>query len=257
MKRPIYRDVFVLSAFEKFIAELFLIVVPILVAINLTLIYLIHSSYQNVRRSTAHLYSTMYAPHYIKISIPREDMVGKYVKPNFSLCIRNEPEVEYHMIFEKQKLDYDHLFELTKQIATEIPEIRSEENFIKLIVETAIAETFGGLFFDTTNQGGLGLTQVNYQTAKDLLLLLSKTKPNIHEKVMTYFKTNLSLKENLIHNLSFNIAMCISYYYFNVGDSLYSHINSLDKRANLWKTIYNTPLGKGTPELYIQRVKEF
>lgn len=157
--------------------------------------------------------------------------------------------------FDNQKFSYDYLYKLVQKIIKQLPEINSSPNLIKLIVETAIVETNGGLFLTSTSKGGLGLTQINFKTAQ---FLQEKLKDTTYYIFMEKFRDkDLSLRENLIYNIGYNIAMCINYYFLLKKEDVYTQIDTLDKRAYLWKQVYNTESGIGSTEIFIKRVKSF
>lgn len=161
------------------------------------------------------------------------------------------------MIYRKQRMSYKKLYSIVENILIDIPELKPTEDFIKLIVETIIAESDGGWYFDIKKFGGLGIAQFNYKTAEYLLSILKSRKEEIYDTLESYRKEELTLRENLIHNINFNVAMCAVYYYHRRGKQLYKEIGTIDKRANLWKRVYNTEEGIGTPELYKQRVNMY
>lgn len=171
--------------------------------------------------------------------------------------IKEKSKPSYIIINSKESIPYKELYNHVKKIISQLPEIQDKENLIKLIVETAIVETCGGKYYDVTNQGGLGITQINIESARKLLEFLSKEKPQLYDIVESYRDKSLSFRENLINNLTYNLALCILYYYWNEGKYLYKQINSLRDRAFLWKRTYNTVKGKGTPYAYIQRVQYY
>ena len=156
--------------------------------------------------------------------------------------------------FTRKKLSYEEMSEIAKDVVEQLPKIKSTPEVIKLLTETAITESDGGYYINTKGMGGLGITQVNYETAKYLLTKLKDSDIRVLDRLKD---DSLSLKENLTYNLHFNMAMCALYYYHRKSNRIYRRIKSIDGRANLWKEVYNTSEGSGTPDTYKNRVRSY
>lgn len=237
-----------------------------LILANIALFTLLYFTGKDLRSQYASFFATSNTPTFYPLGVDSDqfdDPVGRYVQAPYGIHIRDELnkkeciESDRQLLHEKQSLDYDYLYDTAKKVVDRIPEIKSKHSVVQLIVETAIAETHGGLNFDAKNYGGLGITQMNYNTVQEMLANLSKTKPHIHKAIELFRDENLSLRENIIYNLDYNMALCIGYYYYRKGDNLYNLVNTKHDRANLWKEAYNTYLGKGTPEIYKARVTKY
>lgn len=179
-----------------------------------------------------------------------------FTLPNYYQNIQETEKIPL-LKYDKSKLSYEELYKMVEDIVFSLPKIRNTDNFIKLVVETAIVESDGGYYFDIKNKGGLGITQVNYKSAKEVLKLLKKYHTPILESVDMYRDDNLSLKENLIHNVHFNLAMCVAFYYVKKGDRIYQLVSSEYDRARVWKKVYNTHEGVGTTRQYLKRVRNY
>lgn len=221
---------------------------------TLTLAILFHNTNRNLNRlHTA--YIRLLTPYYICMGSECHKPVKTPQKEE--LCLITEDDYKQSqsskLHYEGSRLSYQEMSDIASQVIAKLPSIKSTPEVVKLITETAIAESDGGYFINTKGVGGLGITQVNYKTAKYLLSCLDENDL----AVLNQFRDDsLSLKDNLIHNLYFNMAMCALYYYHRKSDQIY-HAKSIQDRASLWKEAYNTSEGKGTPSLYIKRVRSY
>jgi hypothetical protein len=69
---------------------------------------------------------------------------------------------------------------------------------------------------------------------------------------------NYPLKDNLISNVPFCIALISQYYLQRTKNSLsQKQLGTIAKRAQIWNIVYNTAAGSGTPSIYIQRVNRY
>ena len=81
--------------------------------------------------------------------------------------------------------------------------------------------------------------------------------PRVHDEVMAFYDKKKSPEWNLTHNVPYNVAMSTAYYWRRMGDSLAGNITTLEDRAKVWKTHYNTYLGKGSIAGYIKKAGKY
>ncbi len=121
-----------------------------------------------------------------------------------------------------------------------------------LLLETAGAETIRGSFFDSTKYAGMGLTQFDKMPFSDTY---NRTSKNIQIKVFNYFGIHLSYLE--WEDLRYNPLLAMLFTrlkYRLISEEIPSDING---RAKYWKRHYNSELGKGTIEHYLNANQEF
>ena len=130
---------------------------------------------------------------------------------------------------------------------------------VQTVLETMIVETLVGKSkydYSSTNYRNYGIAQIRTETAKDVLDWLQRKDPNTYTKVVSLMNPKVSLKQNLLCNVPFSIAICAEYY-FRRNANLHLDIQTVESRAKQWKKNYNTYKGLGTEEIYCQRVQNY
>lgn len=132
-----------------------------------------------------------------------------------------------------------------------------------LMIETAAVETQFGLYRDTTPDGaGRGVTQVDKDTfywIKELALELApgacmRPKRNWREKIISEFGIDLKRVEHA--DLDYNPLLSFIFTrlrYLVISERIPV---TVEGRAQYWKKWYNSTLGKGTPEHYIESIEK-
>lgn len=126
---------------------------------------------------------------------------------------------------------------------------------VALLMETAAAESRLGKY-DIKNRckGSHGIFQIVQPTAKDTLEWLKKRSWKDWAKLMEdVYVQDLSLIENLETNVEFSAAVAWLIY---ARMAPKADLSTREKRAAVWKRVYNTSLGAGTEEAYLKRCKE-
>lgn len=118
-----------------------------------------------------------------------------------------------------------------------------------LILATACAESKCGEYIHQINGPALGIYQMEPATAKDIIMNFLRFRPELWKKVQELMIPTLSVEENLICNLRFATAMCRMQYLRDKQPLP----KTAEEMAETWKRVYNTPLGKGTPEEFLMR----
>lgn len=115
-----------------------------------------------------------------------------------------------------------------------------------LLIETCGAETNFGTFEDKTINAGMGLTQIDKLPFYDIK---DRTKKHNKEKLKRAFGINIDLVE--WEHLRYNPLLSLIFTrlkYKLIPDEI---PENLEGRAKYWKVFYNTILGKGTEEHYL------
>ena len=124
-------------------------------------------------------------------------------------------------------------------------------NAKKLVIETAVAETGLGAISDKTIGAGIGLTQFDKLPFKD-------TK-NRGMRFRTKIKAELGVDIQLVNwdDLRYNPFLCLLFtriFYLLRKPKIPA---TIEGRAAYWKKWYNTRLGKGTVEHYLNMNKKY
>lgn len=121
----------------------------------------------------------------------------------------------------------------------------------KLIYETGVAETGFGRVTDKTLGAGMGITQFDKLPFDDI----KRRSLHLKDKILTDLGVDISLVE--WEHLRYNPYLCLIF-----TRLLYKLVTrpiplSIEERAEYWKEFYNTKLGKGTPEHYLEMNKSY
>ena len=142
-----------------------------------------------------------------------------------------------------------------KQLREAIKDVLTKCNFtitdeiINLLVGTACVESNCGEYIKQINGPACGIFQIEPNTAKDIQENYIKYKPDLKYLHDKFYLKSLTLEENLMYNLSYSILMC-RLFYRRIKEPIPKTISG---QAAYWKKYYNTYLGKGTIEDYINK----
>ena len=164
--------------------------------------------------------------------------------------------IEYHKGGEQ--LNYNKLKNTVIYVINKLPNLDASKNRLTdLVLETFIVETHLGKsnYAESAKRNNFGIAQIRADTAEDVLKILRKDKKTYNE-LMSFYNFNISLRDNLLYNVKFSIAMCSEYYYLR-NSNLYNEIHTLRHRAKQWKKNYNTYKGAGSVQIYVDRVEKF
>jgi len=123
----------------------------------------------------------------------------------------------------------------------------SNNTAVKLLIETAGAETGKGTINDRTKLAGMGITQFDWIGFTDVL---DRTRKKDREKILEYFDINIDWVrwEDLRYNPL--LAMIFTRLKYKlIPEAIPSDIKA---RAYYWKVYYNTEAGKGTISHYLE-----
>lgn len=153
-----------------------------------------------------------------------------------------------------ERIDNNKHKDNIRAVISHLDFVPDDENIVALVFETGIAETHGGYWVKSTyNNADMGVYQINKYTYNDLMKWLKRHK--LDKQIMKFYDRKQSLQFNLIHNVAFNASLCVAHYYRYYGDDLAKAACNVNNRAKMWKERYNTRLGKGTVEAYLERVE--
>lgn len=124
-------------------------------------------------------------------------------------------------------------------------------NAVEMIIETAVVETGLGRIEDKTIEAGMGLTQFDKLPFEDIKLRNIKRR----EKIYKDLKVDIHLVEwdDLRYN-SYLALLFTRMFYLLKGDPI---PKTIEERAAYWKLHYNTKLGKGTVEHYLEMNRKY
>lgn len=186
-------------------------------------------------------------PQQVEIQAKPEDVV-EVTTPSVQITIHEGGK----------RLPIDVLRNDIKIVISSIPGLPNDENYYMLIIETMAVETrLGGVpyTYAAENYNNYGILQIREDTSHDTLEWLKRHHTDKYDAVMKYYDKNMDMKNNLLKNVPFSIAIAGVYYWRRCPD-LSASIAAVDGRAKLWKRVYNTYKGLGTPEIYRARVAE-
>lgn len=152
----------------------------------------------------------------------------------------------YGLISRQQALD-------TAIAVNDIISPNSGANGVLMILESCAAETLLGTHKDLTNySAGTSIAQIDNGT---FIWLRDKYgKSSVANRINEHFDIDIRRVQyfELEHNPLLGMIWC-RLRYLTVSEPI---PDTLDGRAAYWKKWYNSTEGKGTPEGYIEKVKE-
>ena len=144
-----------------------------------------------------------------------------------------------------------------KQLKDAIESVLYKCNFknadfiIDMILETACVESNCGQYIKQINGPACGIFQIEPKTAKDIKENFLKYRQEYLDIYNKLFIPFLSLEDNLMYNLAFQIFMC-RMFYMRINKPI---PKTRKERARYWKEFYNTKKGKGTTVDYLDKVR--
>lgn len=156
---------------------------------------------------------------------------------------------------DKDKLEETILYLIDRlDIQQYLPSLHTH-NFKDLILETCAVESNLGSLIKQVNGPALSIYQIEPNTYNFIDNLLKTKYKNIHNKTKYYIDLTKPQMHTRMTNIPHATVACMVYYLYAAGDKLLSNITTREQRANIWKIHYNTHLGKGTVESYLQKSK--
>lgn len=124
---------------------------------------------------------------------------------------------------------------------------------VNMIIETACVESCCGKYIKQIKGPACGIFQMEPKTARDIYTNYIVYRPEYKHYYDKLYNNYLSLEQNLMYNLAFQIFMC-RIFYLRIKDPI---PDTKDKRAEYWKQYYNTKLGKGSVSDYLAKVLKY
>lgn len=134
---------------------------------------------------------------------------------------------------------------------------KGSADHVALLMETSAVESSRGYIVRQVGGPARGIFQMEPTTEQCMRSWLKDNFPSVHDEVMAFYDKKKSLEWNITHNVPYNVAMSTAYYWRRMGDSLAGNITTLEDRAKVWKTHYNTYLGKGSIAGYIKKAGKY
>ena len=154
-------------------------------------------------------------------------------------------------------VDELELYQTVHAVIWNQPNLPHTDEMVNLVYETLMVESnLGQVSYDyaARNWHNYGMAQIREDTAEYLIVWLHKVRRDAAFTLLQYYDTNLSLKDNLLTNVPFSIAVASQYYWHRIPD-IQANITTPEDRAKVWKSVYNGP-GAGTVNIYLNRVKQ-
>lgn len=134
---------------------------------------------------------------------------------------------------------------------------KGSADHVALLMETSAVESSRGYIVRQVGGPARGIFQMEPTTERCMRSWLKDNFPRVHDEVMAFYDKKKSPDWNRTHNVPYNVAMSTAYYWRRMGDSLAKNITTLEDRAKVWKTHYNTYLGKGSIAGYIKKAGKY
>ena len=134
---------------------------------------------------------------------------------------------------------------------------KGSADHVALLMETSAVESSRGYIVRQVGGPARGIFQMEPTTERCMRSWLKDNFPRVHDEVMAFYDKKKSPDWNRTHNVPYNVAMSTAYYWRRMGDSLAENITTLEDRAKVWKTHYNTYLGKGSIAGYIRKAEKY
>lgn len=148
-------------------------------------------------------------------------------------------------------MNSDQLRELITETLNEIGLLSN--NAVNLLMGTAAQESHMGEYMRQINGPALGIMQMEPATFKDHVRWLSKREDDLIYKIMSSANIQKYDAETLKWNLKLSIAMA-RVHYLRKPEPLPTTVEAM---AAYWKRYYNTNLGSGTIDEFINNYKKY
>ena len=142
--------------------------------------------------------------------------------------------------------DINHLKDIARETAQKYRYGANEDNLYKMLLETAVVETDAGQAIDNTHYSGRSIMQLD-KIGYDEALRIRQKKGN---KDFQYEVNKGYLSDELQKNPRFAMYLA-RMFYLGKREPIPS---TLENRALYWKRYYNTLLGAGSIEKYLDLV---
>ena len=151
-------------------------------------------------------------------------------------------------------INKDQFRELVRTTLKELePEIPYSKEAEELIMLTAATESNLGEYLEQVKGPAQGVFQVEPATHEDIWDNYLKYKPALQKKILSFGTIGVS-QYDLRYNLIYQTAICRVHYYRSKKPLPTMDPVSL---ATVWKSTYNSSLGKGTVAHAVEKYKKY
>ena len=133
----------------------------------------------------------------------------------------------------------------------------STQDVHNLLMETAAVETELGTIVRQQSGPALSVWQILGFNFVEIREYFAKYDPELLERAMAFYNEDCSEEWNRIHNIPWTAAITLLFYEKASRGTFAGRLGSLESRGQLWKKLYNTRLGKGTVQGYINRARQY
>ena len=124
-----------------------------------------------------------------------------------------------------------------------------------LILGTAAQESALGTYLKQVNGPALGIYQMEPGTFNDIWENYLAYKPDLTNSLYMLYRQNIPDATAMVGNLYYATAFC-RIHYLRVPEAIPVH-KDIKGYAAYWKKYYNTPLGAGTEQEFIDNYKRY
>jgi hypothetical protein len=126
----------------------------------------------------------------------------------------------------------------------------------ELVLGTAAQESAGFRYIRQLGGGpALGLWQIEPATSRDIWDHWFPSHPDTGLRVHAYTAHGYGREDQLVWNLALGAAMCRVFY--RRFSAPLPAAEDIEGQAAYWKRLYNTHLGKGRPEEYVEHYRRY
>ena len=130
----------------------------------------------------------------------------------------------------------------------------NRDDLTNLLLETCAVESDFGKLIKQVNGPALSIYQIEPNTYNFIDKLLETKYTDIYNFTKYFIDKNKTQVHTRMCNIPHGTIAALVYYLHTANDKL-KDISTREKRASIWKTYYNTHLGKGTVESYLRKSK--
>ena len=148
---------------------------------------------------------------------------------------------------------HESLHKVINNVLRSMPHLKNTSVLHQLIFETAAAESDCGRYkVECKPTEDLGMFQLRLSTVLETLAWLKTVHPDVYSAIEKLRLNNISLQRNIEMNLSFGVALCATYYWRRDPQA---YLGTVTARGQLWKSQYNSSLGKGSVGHYVRQAE--
>lgn len=146
----------------------------------------------------------------------------------------------------------DQLKQTIYAVIERLPMIPNEESLVDLLLETCATESHRGKYVQQMHGPAIGIYQMEPNTLHDTLDWLKHNHIDIYTSVQQFYEKSQTLEWNYKHNVPWQTALAVSYYWRMCGDTLVNITIDLPARAAVYKRWWNTIAGAASIDKYLR-----